>query len=94
MPLQILPLQSRREKEIVYWKIFTLRVKVLYFVVQSTFCPIKLDTSILNTVRKGDRIITGNISENHRQKLMFKLREYCIETTCIIIGPPLGALAE
>jgi len=45
------------------WKILTLRVKVIYFVVKSTFCPIKPDTSILNTVREGYGITTGNISE-------------------------------
>jgi hypothetical protein len=79
-PLFLLPLQSRCQKEIVYWKIFTIKVKVLYFVVQSTFCHIRLDTSILNTARKVDRITTGNISETHRKKLTFKMCLYCIQT--------------
>jgi hypothetical protein len=42
MSLQILPLQARREKQIVYWK--TLRIKVLYTIVENTFFPIKQDT--------------------------------------------------
>jgi len=95
MVLQILPLQSRRKKEIACWKILTLRVKVLYFVVKSTFCPIKPDTSILNTVRKGYGITTGNISEKPQTET--DVQNVCMmyrDTSCIIISPPLGSLAE
>lgn len=39
MSLQIFPLQARRVKEIAYWKTQTLRMKVRYFAVESTFSP-------------------------------------------------------